>query len=144
MAERKVIIGRCATTTLPKICDICGIYGFLSRHNYIFAGRVGLPLAETGMRHLLARLTGDPTFKVHGFRGCFFNWAGDETSADEETREFCLAHVKRGVAGHYRSTTAVTKRRILLQGWADFIATGVVPEHLQVPKADVIPLRRVA
>jgi hypothetical protein len=32
MAERKVIIGRCATTTLPKICDICGIYGFLSRH----------------------------------------------------------------------------------------------------------------
>jgi hypothetical protein len=29
---RKVIIGRCATTTLPKICDICGIYGFLSRH----------------------------------------------------------------------------------------------------------------
>ena len=32
MAERKVIIGRCAATTLPKICDICGIYGFLSRH----------------------------------------------------------------------------------------------------------------
>jgi hypothetical protein len=33
MAERKVIIGRCATTTLPKICDMCGIYGFLSRHS---------------------------------------------------------------------------------------------------------------
>jgi hypothetical protein len=32
MAERKVIIGRCATTTLPKVCDIYGIYGFLSRH----------------------------------------------------------------------------------------------------------------
>jgi integrase len=112
--------------------------------DYMFAGRAGLPLAETGMRHLLWKLTGDPTFTVHGFRGTFTNWAGDETSIDEETREFCLAHVKRGVAGHYRSTTAIAKRRVLLQAWADYIATGIVPEHLQAPKADVIPLRRAA
>ena len=59
----------------------------------------------------------------------------DETSTDEETREFCVAHVKRGVAGHYRSTTATAKRRVVLQAWADYIATGIVPEHLQPPKS---------
>jgi integrase len=112
--------------------------------DYVFAGRAGLPLAETGMRHTLWKVSGDSTLTVHGFRGAFTNWVGDETSTDEETREFCLAHVKRGVAGHYRSTTAIAKRRVLLQAWADYIATGIVPEHLQAPKADVTPLRRAA
>ena len=109
--------------------------------DYVFTGRVGLPLAETGMRHLLWKVTGDPTFTVHGFRGTFTNWAGDETSTDEETREFCLAHVKRGVAGHYRSTTAIAKRRVLLQAWADYCSTGIVPDHLKPPQsAKVIPI----
>jgi len=86
-------------------------------------------------------LTGDRTFTVHGFRGTFTNWAGDETNADEETREFCLAHVKRGVAGHYRSTTAIMKRRVLLQAWADYCSTGIIPDHLKPPQsADVITI----
>ena len=109
--------------------------------DYVFAGRVGLPLAETGMRHLVWKLTNDRTFTVHGFRGTFTNWAGDETNADEETREFCLAHVKRGVAGHYRSTTAIMKRRVLLQAWADYCSTGIIPDHLKPPQsADVISI----
>jgi integrase len=109
--------------------------------DYVFAGRAGLPLAETGMRHLLWKLTGDPTFTVHGFRGTFTNWTGDETSTDEETREFCVAHVKRGVAGHHRSTTAIAKRRVLLQAWADYCSTGIVLEHLRSPQsAEVIPI----
>jgi integrase len=113
--------------------------------DYVFAGRVGLPLAETGMRHLVWKLTGDPTFTVHGFRGTFTNWAGDETSTDEETREFSLAHVKRGVAGHYRSTTAISKRRILLQAWADYCSTGIVSDHLKPPQSgEVIPISRQA
>ena len=115
--------------------------GHRDPNDYIFAGRVGLPLAETGMRHLLWKLSGDPTFTIHGFRGTFTNWSGDETSVDEETREFCLAHVKRGVAGHYRSTTAIAKRRVLLQAWADYCTTGIVPEYLRPPKsAEVILL----
>ena len=109
--------------------------------DYVFAGQIGRPLAKTGMRHLLWKLTGDPTFTVHGFRGTFTNWSGDETSVDEETREFALAHVKRGVAGHYRSTTAIAKRRVLLQAWADYCSTGIVPEHLRPPQsAEVIPI----
>jgi hypothetical protein len=28
MAVRKVIMAGCATTTMPKICGICGIYEF--------------------------------------------------------------------------------------------------------------------
>jgi integrase len=108
---------------------------------YVFARPTSRPLAETGMRHLVWKLTGDRTFTVHGFRGTFTNWAGDETNADEETREFCLAHVKRGVAGHYRSTTATTKRRVLLQAWADYCSTGMVPGHLKPPQsAEVIPI----
>jgi integrase len=109
--------------------------------DYVFAGWAGLPLAETGMRHLVWKLTNDRTFTVHGFRGTFTNWAGDETNADEETREFCLAHVKRGVAGHYRSTTAIMKRRVLLQAWAIYCSTGIIPDHLKPPQsADVISI----
>ena len=39
MAARKVIIGKCATTTRPKICGICDIYEFLRGHTCACDGR---------------------------------------------------------------------------------------------------------
>jgi integrase len=83
----------------------------------VFTGRWGGRLAEGGLRCACDRI--NTTVAVHAFRSCFSDWAGDCTDASEETREFCLAHVKRGVAGAYRHKTAVEKRRVLLQRWAD-------------------------
>jgi hypothetical protein len=69
-------------------------------------------------------------------RSCFSDWAGDCTDVSEETREFCLAHVKRGVAGAYRHKTAVEKRRVLLEQWADYCGT--------TEPTNIIPLKRTA
>ena len=95
----------------------------------IFKGRFGTRLAEGGLRCACNRI--NPDIAVHAFRSCFSDWVGDCTDVSEETREFCLAHVKRGVAGAYRHKTAVEKRRVLLQQWADYcnnvVADNVVP-----------------
>ena len=73
---------------------------------------------------------------MHVFRSCFSDRVGDCTDASEETREFCLAHVKRGVAGAYRHKTAVEKRRVLLEQWADYCGT--------TEPTNIIPLKRTA
>ena len=50
------------------------------------------PLSNMAMLELLRRMRKGVT--VHGFRSAFSDWVGEETSIDQETREFCLAHVK--------------------------------------------------
>jgi integrase len=100
----------------------------------IFKGRFGARLAEGGLRCACNRI--NPDIAVHAFRSCFSDWVGDCTDASEETREFCLAHVKRGVAGAYRHKTAVEKRRVLLEQWADYCGT--------TEPANIIPLKRTA
>jgi integrase len=89
-------------------------------NGYIFIGRFGTRIAESSMLRVCKYL--NPNIVPHGFRSCFSDWAGDETDAAEETREFCLAHIKRGTAGAYRRKTAVKKRAVLLQQWADHCA----------------------
>ena len=74
-----------------------------------------------------------PDLAVHVFRSCFSDRVGDCTDPSEETREFALAHVKRGVAGAYWHRTAGEKRRVLLQACAD-----------NCNGSDVIPLKRTA
>jgi integrase len=93
----------------------------------VFKGRFGTRLAEGGLRCVCRRI--DPTITVHGFRSTFSDWAGDETDASEETREFCLAHVKKGVAAAYRHKKSVAKRRALMQQWADF-CNGVASDNV--------------
>jgi integrase len=89
-------------------------------NDYIFIGLFGTRIADSSMLRVCKYL--DPSICPHGFRSCFSDWAGDETDASEETREFCLAHIKRGTAGAYRRKTAVKKRAVLLQQWADHCA----------------------
>jgi integrase len=100
----------------------------------IFKGRFGTRLAEGGLRCACNRI--NPDIAVHAFRSCFSDWVGDCTDASEETREFCLAHVKRGVAGAYRHKTAVEKRRVLLEQWADYCGT--------TEPTNIVPLKRMA
>jgi integrase len=89
-------------------------------NGYVFIVRFGTRIAESSMLRVCQYL--NPNITPHGFRSCFSDWAGDETDAAEETREFCLAHIMRGTASAYRRKTAVKKRAVLLQQWADHCA----------------------
>jgi integrase len=108
----------------------------------IFTGRAlraeaNSPGRRLGSRTLLAvvkRIKLDVT--AHGFRSTFMDWSGDKTNVEEETREFCLAHVKSGTAAAYRRETAIEKRAVLMAMWADF-CNGIGVDN-------VVPLKRTA
>lgn len=76
----------------------------------------------TVTRVSLSKLCSKIDGTVHGFRSSFKDWAMDETEFGDEVSEQCLAHLV-GDATHraYRRGTALTKRRELMQRWADFL-----------------------
>lgn len=58
---------------------------------------------------------------THGFRSTFRDWAGDETDASWETAEAALAHVVGDeTEAAYRRGTALKKRRMLMEQWAEY------------------------
>lgn len=57
---------------------------------------------------------------THGFRSTFRDWAGDKTMHQRETIEAALAHsLKDRAEAAYRRSSALEKRRMLMQDWAD-------------------------
>jgi integrase len=105
----------------------------------IFTGRTLRANANSrgrrlGVRTLLAVVKRiRPDITAHGFRSTFMDWSGNKTESEEEIREFALAHVKTGTAAAYRRETAIEKRAVLMQLWADY-CTG----------ADVVPIQQAA
>lgn len=62
---------------------------------------------------------------AHGFRSAFRDWAGDETTAPREIAEAALAHkVGNQVEQAYRRSTALEKRRALMEAWASYLDGG--------------------
>ena len=62
-----------------------------------------------------------PDVTTHGFRSTFRDWAGDCTNVQREVIEAALAHrIKDGVEAAYRRSTALEKRRVLMENWAEF------------------------
>jgi integrase len=84
----------------------------------VFVGTDG-QLAENALLKSVQRI--DPTVTQHGFRATFSSWRADRTDFDAEVAEFALAHVSKGVEGVYKRTTAVAKRRELMEAWADYL-----------------------
>lgn len=80
-------------------------------------------------RHLV-RAGAPPDVTVHGLRSTFRDWAGDETDVDRETIEHCLAHIVGGTEGAYRRGSAVQKRHLLMQRWADYLDTKAAEKSL--------------
>lgn len=77
---------------------------------------------------------------VHGFRSTFRDWAGDCTGVERDIVEAALAHaVGNAVEQAYRRSTAIDKRRTLMNMWADYCsgvavtANNVTPLRKQVP-----------
>ena len=89
---------------------------------YVFPGAVeGKPLSDMALMQLLRGMDGNG-FTVHGFRSTFRDWAGDDTSRFErETIEHALAHqLPDKVEAAYRRGTALKKRTLLMQAWANY------------------------
>ncbi|GLQ39755.1 hypothetical protein GCM10007908_33750 [Rhizobium albus] len=87
--------------------------------DYVFPGqKAGRPLSETAMPNLMKRMK-VADYTVHGFRSCFRDWAGDQTSFSREVAEAALAHsVGDATERAYRRADALEKRRALMEAWS--------------------------
>jgi integrase len=93
----------------------------------VFASRKpGRHISDMTTSKVLRTLKVDVT--VHGFRSTFRDWAGEATHYPRDVCEMALAHVvENKVEAAYRRGDMLTKRRALMQDWADY-ATGTKPE----------------
>jgi integrase len=80
------------------------------------------PLSGVALIAILRRMgRGDIT--VHGFRSTFRDWAGETTAHPREVIEMALAHrLKDKAEASYARGDLFTKRRKLMEDWADFLA----------------------
>jgi integrase len=107
----------------------------IQAEDLVFAGsKAGRPIGHTKMREALQRLPGCAEFTVHGFRSAFRDFAGDCTSFPREIAEAALGHaVGDEVERAYRRSTALARRRKLMQAWSAFVSNAK-------RGADVIPI----
>ncbi|WP_262048186.1 tyrosine-type recombinase/integrase [Bradyrhizobium sp. Bra78] len=76
------------------------------------------PVSDVTLSNCIARHT-DTTATTHGMRSTFRDWAGDCTSFPREIAEMALAHaVDDETEAAYRRSTALVKRRSLMEAWA--------------------------
>jgi integrase len=102
---------------------------------HIFAGsKSGQPMSNMTMLKFLKERTGNG-YTVHGFRSTFRDWAGDRTHYPREVIETAMSHmIKNKVEAAYRRSSAIEKRRVLMEDWSKFcsspaIVGAVVPLH---------------
>jgi integrase len=76
--------------------------------------------SDASLANCIARHTDTPA-TTHGFRSTFRDWAGDETTHQRETIEAALAHViENETEAAYRRSSALAKRRALMETWAQY------------------------
>jgi integrase len=81
------------------------------------------PVSDVTLSNCIARHTNSPA-TTHGMRSTFRDWAGDCTSFPREIAEMALAHaVGDETEVAYRRSTALAKRRSLMNDWADYCAS---------------------
>jgi integrase len=86
---------------------------------YVFSGYKRRQLSTKSMLHVLRAMEINVT--VHGFRSSFRDWCGDTTEFAREHVEQCLGHaVGNGTEQAYRRSTALEKRRAIMQAWSDY------------------------
>ncbi|MEY9184900.1 tyrosine-type recombinase/integrase [Bradyrhizobium sp. USDA 313] len=97
-----------------------------------------VPLTAAALAQLPFRAVSDVTLSsciarhtstaatTHGMRSTFRDWAGDRTSFPREIAEMALAHaVGDETEAAYRRSTALAKRRELMEAWAAFCASSL-------------------
>jgi integrase len=102
--------------------------------DFIFPGRFGSPVASSTIAPAMRRIGIGPDVTNHGWRSVCRDAMADRLDIDHETAEFVLAHVKGGVEGAYRRETAIAKRRVAMERYADWLCG-------REPASNVVPLR---
>ncbi|MEW8474900.1 MAG: hypothetical protein AB2652_19300 [Candidatus Thiodiazotropha endolucinida] len=101
----------------------------LEGNPYLFPGsRIGRPLSNMALLQLMRGMgygvngnRGD--FVPHGFRSSFRDWSGEISSFPRDVAEMALAHaIENKVEAAYRRGDLFTKRRKMMQEWANYIA----------------------
>lgn len=86
-------------------------------------------LSENAFTALLARAGFYGRQTAHGLRASFSTWAHEVAEADPDVVEACLAHRRGDVRAVYNRASYLSRRRELLQAWADqLVAWGLVIE----------------
>ncbi len=95
---------------------------FSGKKGLVFPGaKEGKPLSDMVFKSLFKRMDREG-ITAHGFRSSFRDWAGDKTSFPREIAEAALAHkVGDEVERAYRRSTALEKRRRLMEEWERFL-----------------------
>src|SRR5262249_49480057 len=86
------------------------------------AARGCLPIvrvSDVALANVIARYPDKPA-TTHGMRSTFRDWAGDCTEFPRDLIEAALAHTLGGVEAAYRRSSALAKRRELMEAWADY------------------------
>ncbi|SEH12492.1 Integrase [Sphingopyxis sp. YR583] len=90
----------------------------------LFPAASGKPLSDMTLTKILRDMNVHGT--VHGFRSTFRDWAAEQTSLPGEVAEAALAHaVPKAVEAAYRRTDFFDKRRELMDGWVEFVTSGL-------------------
>jgi integrase len=100
---------------------------FADRAGRVFPSPRGGALSDMALLQLLTRM-GKREYTVHGFRSSFRDWAGDCTTHPREVVEAALAHaVGDATERAYRRSDALTKRRALMDEWAEYVGSARMP-----------------
>lgn len=111
-SEHQVPLSEQAIKLLESIPKIEGV-------PYIFFSQSNKPLSDMTLSMLMRRMKVDAV--PHGFRSTFRDWAGDRTNYPRDIAEAALAHtLTNKVEAAYRRSTALEKRRKMMQEWGDF------------------------
>lgn len=113
-----------------------GMQALTGRGRFVFPGRKDReqPLTHEAIRDVFNRAGYAGKFTPHGVRGTFSTFF-NETGADHEVIELCLAHAERNkVRGAYNHAKKLDQRRELMQRWADL-------SDAWQKGVDVVPLR---
>ncbi|MGI8853616.1 MAG: tyrosine-type recombinase/integrase [Methyloceanibacter sp.] len=121
---------------------------------YIFPGNGGkgdAPISNAAMAELLKGIhaarakAGLPPWLdkesgrlavVHGFRSTFRDWAGDRSNFPREVIEAAMSHqIKDKAEAAYRRTTALEKRRKLMEEWSGFCGKPFIEEAIAPRRA---------
>jgi integrase len=102
----------------------------------IFAGSTGQALGHAAALEEVKRVSGNPDLTLHGSRASFRTWGGDISTFPADVIKQALAHsVGDKVDDAYNKGTALEKRRVAMEAWADFLAEPVGADN-------VIPMRQ--
>ena len=82
----------------------------------------GVPLSDAALGGVLKRMNLMHKVVPHGFRSTFRDWCAEQTDYSNEVAEMALAHVvSNKVEAAYRRGDLISKRRALMQDWAEFV-----------------------